>query len=66
VTAARGCERAAAHLVDLHKALMELLGPHLSATELQNLSIPIAIELREFSSAACGRDFRDREGLKRQ
>ena len=66
MTAARGCERAAAQLVDPYKALVELVGPHLSETQLQNLSIPIAIELREFSSAACGRDFRDREGLKRQ
>ncbi len=61
-----GCERATAKLVDPYKAFVELLGPHLSATELRNLSIPIAIQLREFSSAACGGDFRDREGLKRQ
>ena len=61
-----GCERAAAKLVDPYKGLVELLGPRLSETQLRNLSIPIAIELREFSSAACGRDFGDRGGLKRQ
>ena len=61
-----GCERAAAKLVEPYQALVELLGPHLSETQLRNLSIPIAIGLREFSSAACGRDFGDRGGLKRQ
>ena len=41
-------------------------GEQLSETELRNLSIPIAIERREFSSAARGVDATDREGLRRQ
>ena len=62
---ARRSKSAAAKLVEPYKALVELMEPHLSETQLRTLSIPIAIELREFSSAACGRDLRDREGLKR-
>jgi hypothetical protein len=60
------CQKAATSLVSPYRALVELLVPRLSETELRALSEPIVIKRGEFSSAASGRDAADREELKRQ
>ena len=59
-------EKAALHLVNPYRALVELLAPHVSETALHTLSVPVAIKPDEFSSAACGRGAANREELKRQ